>query len=188
MLIATTYICSAELINSHGGPILVASLGARIRVCNLCMLTCITICWSSPTSRSLHRATARDVITHRISNQCKMSCKIHFCMASKTHIQMCAILEPSIQLFYIFCTNGCLFIWLILSLCRFVKKRTDGPTKRAIEFECAMQKWSINDVITVALSIGSYQRGMCDHSLVNETPAFHSEGYIYIYIYIFGLW
>ena len=40
------------------------------------------------------RMTARDVITH--SNQCKISCKIHFRMANMTRIQMCAVLEPQL--------------------------------------------------------------------------------------------
>ena len=59
-----------------------------------------------------HRATACNVITHR--KQCKISCKIHFRMASTTRIQICAILEPQLELF---CTNGYLSTWLILSLC-----------------------------------------------------------------------
>ena len=62
-----------------------------------------------------NRATARDVITHR--NQYKISCKIHFRMANKTRTQLRAILEPQLQLLYIFCTNGYFSIWFILSLC-----------------------------------------------------------------------
>ena len=83
-------------------------------------LECHTRQWSSlapffQNVKFTYRATARDVITHR--NQYKISCKIHFRMASKIRVQMCAVLEPQLQLFWNFCTNGCLSIWFILSLC-----------------------------------------------------------------------
>ena len=91
----------------------------------------------------IEQLTAHDVITHR--KQCKISCKIHFCMANKTSVQMCSILKPQLQKY---CTDGCLFTWFILSPCQLMRKHADGPTKQVIEFVLAMKQQKLKRKIT----------------------------------------
>ena len=58
------------------------------------------------------------VMSSPIETNNKISCKLHFHMASKTHVRMCAILEPQLYTVLLdFYTNGCLSTWSILSLC-----------------------------------------------------------------------